>query len=61
MSASTIGLLVGVALGFAAAFGGLGAFAIVAVLAVVGFVVGRVVEGELDLSPYLSGRGRTRR
>jgi ABC-type sulfate transport system permease component len=61
MSASTIGLLVGIALGFAAAFGGFGAFAIVAVLAVIGFVVGKVVEGDLDLSPYLSGRGRTRR
>ena len=61
MSPSVIGLLVGVALGFAAAFGGFAAFAIVAILAVIGFVVGKVVEGDLDLSPYLSGRRRTRR
>ena len=51
-----IGALIGVALGFAAAFGGFSAFIIVAVLAVLGFLVGRVVDGNLDLSPYLSGR-----
>lgn len=61
MSPSVMGVLIGIALGFAAAFGGFGAFAIVAILAVVGFVVGKVVEGDLDLSPYLSGRNRTRR
>ena len=61
MSPSVIGLLVGIALGFAAAFGGFAAFAIVAILAVIGLVVGKVVEGDLDLSQYLSGRGRTRR
>ena len=61
MSPSVIGLVVGIALGFAAAFGGFSAFAIVAILAVVGYVVGKVVEGDIDLSPYLSGRGRNRR
>lgn len=61
MSPSVIGLVVGIALGFAAAFGGFSAFAIVAILAVAGYVVGKVVEGDIDLSPYLSGRGRNRR
>ncbi len=61
MSPSLIGLLMGIALGFAAAFGGLSAFAIVAILAGIGFVVGKVVEGDIDLSPYLSGRGRNQR
>jgi outer membrane lipoprotein SlyB len=61
MSPSLIGVLVGIALGFAAAFGGFAAFAVVAVMAVAGFVVGKAVEGDLDLSPYLSGRGRSRR
>lgn len=61
MSPSVLGLLVGIALGFAAAFGGFAAFATVAILAVIGFVVGKVVEGDIDLSPYLSGRGRTGR
>jgi len=61
MSPSLIGLLAGIALGFAAAFGGFGAFAIVAILAVVGFVAGKVVGGDIDVSPYLSDRGRNRR
>lgn len=61
MGPSLIGLLVGIALGFAAAFGGFGAFAIVAILTIIGFVVGKVVEGDLDLTPYLSGRGRNSR
>lgn len=61
MNPSLVGLLMGIALGFAAAFGGLSAFAIVAILAGIGFVVGKVVEGDIDLSPYLSGRGRNQR
>lgn len=61
MSPSVLGLLVGIALGFAAAFGGFAAFAIVAILAVIGFVVGKVLEGDIDVSQYLSGRSRTGR
>jgi hypothetical protein len=61
MSPSRIGLLVGIALGFAVAFGGFTAFAIVALFMVICFAVGKVVEGDLDLSPYLFGRGRNRR
>lgn len=60
MRASLIGLLVGIALGFAGAFGGFGVFVIVAVLGAVGFIVGKVIDGELDVTPYLSGRGRSR-
>ncbi|WP_433244027.1 hypothetical protein ACQPYK_40935 [Streptosporangium sp. CA-135522] len=48
---SVVGVIVGVALGFAAAFGGLGAFLLVLVLGAVGFLIGRIVEtGEIDLS-----------
>ncbi|MGV9772779.1 hypothetical protein [Streptosporangium sp. NPDC003464] len=48
---SMVGMLVGVALGFAAAFGGLGAFLLVLVLGAVGLLIGRIVEsGEIDLS-----------
>lgn len=61
MSPSLIGLVVGIALGFAGAFGGWGAFVIVALLTGVGYLVGRMVQGDLDLSPYLTGRGRPRR
>ncbi|HEY9475156.1 MAG TPA: hypothetical protein VIS06_15085 [Mycobacteriales bacterium] len=60
MNPSLIGLLVGLALGFAGAFGGWGAFLIVALLAAVGYLVGRVVQGDLDLTPYLSGRASER-
>lgn len=61
MRPSLTGLLVGISLGFAAAFGGWGALVIVALLSAVGYLVGRAVQGDLDLSPYLSGRERSRR
>ncbi len=50
MSRSTLGLLVGLVLGYAAIFGGFGDMLIVALLGAVGFVVGKALEGELDLS-----------
>jgi nitrate/nitrite transporter NarK len=50
MSSTRWGLAVGLVLGFAAAFGGLGALAVVALLGVVGAAVGAVVDGSLDLS-----------
>ena len=59
MSLTRWGLAVGLALGFAAAFGGLGALALVALLGALGAVVGSVVEGRLDLSA-LSTRLRDR-
>ncbi len=59
MNASVIGLLVGLALGFAGAFGGFGAFLIVLVLGVVGLGVGRYLGGALDLSS-LTGNARDR-
>ncbi|EST26406.1 hypothetical protein N566_23935 [Streptomycetaceae bacterium MP113-05] len=56
MSRAALGLLVGMALGFAGWFGGFGAFLLVAALGAVGFVVGRVAEGRLDFADFL-GRG----
>lgn len=53
---STVGLAFGTALGFAGAFGGFGAFIIVLVLGAVGFLAGRVVEGELDLGEVFGRR-----
>ena len=50
-----IGLLVGLVLGLAGAFGGFGAFVLVAVLGAVGFLVGKVLEGQIDISSYLPG------
>ncbi|HEY9391053.1 MAG TPA: hypothetical protein VIR27_14980 [Mycobacteriales bacterium] len=60
MKPSLIGVVVGIALGFAGAFGGWGAFLIVGLLTAVGYLVGRVVQGDLDLTPYLSGRTSAR-
>jgi len=61
MPVSTVGLFVGLLLGVAAAAGGFAAFVYTIVLAVIGLVVGKVLDGQLDLAPYLSGRsGRNR-
>jgi hypothetical protein len=57
MTATHLGLLTGLALGLAAAFGGFGAFVVVLVLATIGLLVGRVLDGKLDLS-QLTGRDR---
>lgn len=59
MSSTMIGLVVGLVLGLAAAFGGFGALAIVALLGVIGALVGRFMGGQLDLSA-LVGSARDR-
>jgi hypothetical protein len=59
MNATIIGLLVGLALGFAGAFGGFTAFIIVLFLGIVGLLVGRLLDGQLDLSS-ITGRDRVR-
>ena len=60
MSNSVLGLVVGLVLGLAAAFGGLGAFLIVLVLGAIGFGVGRWLDGQLDLSALSGSSGRDR-
>lgn len=60
MSNSALGLLVGLIIGIALAFGGFGDALIVALLGAIGWVVARVMEGELDVTDYLGG-GRGRR
>ncbi|GAB3765494.1 hypothetical protein [Microlunatus parietis] len=60
MSRTTIALFVGLVLGVTAAFGGFGAFLIVAVLGGIGLVVGLVLDGRIDLSALL-GRATERR
>ncbi len=57
MTPTQLGLLTGIVLGSAAAFGGFGAFLVVLLFGAVGLLVGRVLEGKLDLS-QLSGRDR---
>ena len=56
MNATTLGLGFGVALGFAGAFGGFVAFLIVLVLGAVGWLAGRWIDGQLDLSSLFTRR-----
>lgn len=53
-----LGLVFGIALGFAGAFGGWSAFVIVLVLGLVGYFAGRALVGELDLNSLFTTRQR---
>ncbi|MEU3302041.1 hypothetical protein ABZ729_19720 [Streptomyces sp. NPDC006678] len=57
MTSTQMGLLTGLVLGLAAAFGGFDAFLIVLVLGTVGLLVGRYLDGKLDLAQF-TGRDR---
>ncbi|GAA4037148.1 hypothetical protein GCM10022247_73710 [Allokutzneria multivorans] len=59
MNTSQIGLLAGLILGAAGAVGGFSAVIISLAVGVLGLVIGRVLDGELDLGELL-GRGRDR-
>ncbi|MGW5860770.1 hypothetical protein ACWFRJ_01185 [Streptomyces sp. NPDC055239] len=61
MSTALVGLMAGMALGFAGWFGGFGAFLLVAALGAVGFVLGRLVDEGTDIRAFLGGRDRERR
>lgn len=61
-----LGLIVGLVLGIAGAFGGFSAFVVVLLLGAIGLLVGRYLDGQLDLSEFsersgLTGRGSERR
>ena len=51
-----LGLAFGIALGFAGAFGGGGAFVIVLVVGLVGYLAGRALTGELNLGELFVSR-----
>ncbi|MCR6483576.1 hypothetical protein M8542_12190 [Amycolatopsis sp. OK19-0408] len=57
MNATRTGLLTGLVLGLALAFGGFGAFLAVLVLGAIGFLIGRHLDGKIDLG-QLFGRDR---
>ena len=64
MQTTTVGLFVGLILGLALALDGFGAMVIVGFLGVVGHLVAKVIDGELDLSDYVgrsAQRGASRR
>ncbi|MEU0986877.1 hypothetical protein [Streptomyces sp. NPDC005953] len=58
MGMAVVGLVAGMALGFAGYFGGFGAFLLVAALGAVGFVVGRFLDGDLEPGDFFRGRDR---
>ncbi|GAA4925082.1 hypothetical protein ACFPM3_30895 [Streptomyces coeruleoprunus] len=58
MNMAPVGLLAGMALGFAGYFGGFAAFLLVAALGAIGFVVGRFADGDLEPGDLLRGRSR---
>ena len=60
MSTSQFAVIVGIALGVVAVFAGFGSFVIVLLFAVAGLVIGRMLEGKLDLR-LLVGRPTERR
>ena len=61
MQPTIVGLFVGLLLGLALAFDGFGSMLIVAFCGAVGYVVMKVVQGEIDLTPYIGGRNRNLR
>ena len=61
MQPTVVGLFVGLILGLALAFDGFGSMLIVAFCGAVGYLVMKVVLGEIDLTPYLGGANRNRR
>ncbi len=54
-----IGVLVGLALGFAVAFGSFGQMVIVALFTLIGWAVSKFFAGEVNLAPYVQGRRST--
>lgn len=58
MSTALVGMVAGMALGFAGYFGGFGAFLLVAALGAVGFVIGRFLEGDLEPGDFFRSRER---
>jgi hypothetical protein len=56
MSMAVVGMIAGMALGFAGYFGGFGAFLLVAALGAVGFVAGRFADGDLTPGDFFRTR-----
>lgn len=58
MSVSRIALFVGLFLGFVATCGTITDFLLVVLFGVIGLVVGRILEGKLDVNQLLGRTGR---
>lgn len=58
MTPAALGMLVGALLGIAAAVDGFAGFAIALLLVAVGFGIGKVVSGDVDVAQYVSSAER---
>jgi hypothetical protein len=58
MQPTTVGLFVGIFLGAALVFGGFAEMLAVAACGALGFIVMKVVEGEIDLNDYIGSGSR---
>lgn len=58
MPTTIVGLIFGLALGLAIAIDGFTGFLVTAVAGTIGLLVGKVLDGSLDLTPYLGGGRR---
>lgn len=56
MSTAALGLVAGMALGFAGYFGGFGAFLVVAVLGALGLIIGCFAQGDLVVGDFVHRR-----
>ncbi|MEH0579252.1 MULTISPECIES: hypothetical protein [Streptomyces] len=61
MSRAVVGLMAGMALGFAAYFGDFWAFLLVLGLGVVGLLIGRFTEGDVEPGDFVRRRDRQER
>jgi hypothetical protein len=58
MSRAAVGVVAGIALGFAGYFGGFGAFVVVAALGIIGFVAGWYADGDMEPGDFFRRRRR---
>lgn len=58
-SASVVGLFAGLLLALGILIDGFSGFVLLALFGTVGLVIGRIIDGDIDVSAYLN-RGRTR-
>jgi hypothetical protein len=56
MTRTTLGIIIGLALGLALAFGSVGQMLLVALFCALGVIVAKVLDGDIDLSRYVAGR-----
>ena len=60
MNSTALGLIYGLFLGLAAAFGGTSEFLMVLVFGAAGLFIGRVLDGAIDVTDYLGDKARRR-